>query len=250
MIEAVTFDLWDTLVIDDSDEEARSAMGLPSKPEARKEAVVSALRAAMPDLATYEILDAWGAANAAFHHCWKVEMHTPSVAWRVDKTLGALGLSRYPAFDQLVDKLQTMERDIPPAPLPGALDCLAALKGRYRLGIISDAIITPGHYLRDILAGHGLLDCFDHVVFSDEAGRSKPHAKVFQLACEGLGCKPEELVHVGDREPKDVAGANAFGARAILFTGAVDRGKTKSKAVAVCPHLAALPGILEELDNR
>ena len=29
MIQAVTFDFWDTLVIDDSDEPARAARGLP-----------------------------------------------------------------------------------------------------------------------------------------------------------------------------------------------------------------------------
>jgi hypothetical protein len=35
MIEAITFDFWDTIAIDDSDEPKRAALGLPSKPESR-----------------------------------------------------------------------------------------------------------------------------------------------------------------------------------------------------------------------
>ena len=40
LIRAVTFDLWDTIVIDDSDEATREAMGLLTKGEARRAAFV------------------------------------------------------------------------------------------------------------------------------------------------------------------------------------------------------------------
>ncbi|MCP4360187.1 MAG: hypothetical protein GY796_19440 [Chloroflexi bacterium] len=35
MIKAITFDFWDTLVFDDSDEPKRAALGLPGKAETR-----------------------------------------------------------------------------------------------------------------------------------------------------------------------------------------------------------------------
>ena len=49
MIRAVTFDLWDTLVVDDSDEEVRAALELPSKQQARESALLNALEVPAPD---------------------------------------------------------------------------------------------------------------------------------------------------------------------------------------------------------
>ena len=43
-VKAITFDLWDTVIRDDSDEAKRAARGLPSKREARREALPCALR--------------------------------------------------------------------------------------------------------------------------------------------------------------------------------------------------------------
>ncbi len=40
MIEALTFDFWDTIAIDDSDELKRAQLGLPSKADARIELFV------------------------------------------------------------------------------------------------------------------------------------------------------------------------------------------------------------------
>ena len=45
MIRAITFDLWDTIVIDDSDEPKRAAQGLSSKPVARETLFIEEVRA-------------------------------------------------------------------------------------------------------------------------------------------------------------------------------------------------------------
>ena len=58
---------------------------------------------------------------------------------------------------------------------------------RYPLGIVSDAVVTPGLQLRRILQELGLLHYFAVCVFSDEAGASKPAASVFHRAAAGLG---------------------------------------------------------------
>ena len=43
MIKAVTFDLWDTMVVDESDEPKRAAQGLRSKRDERRHLVWEAL---------------------------------------------------------------------------------------------------------------------------------------------------------------------------------------------------------------
>ena len=48
-----------------------------------------------------------------------------------------------------------------------------------------------------------LVHCFDCLVFSDEAGWSKPAPALFARAAEGLGVPVTRLVHIGDRESKD-----------------------------------------------
>jgi FMN phosphatase YigB (HAD superfamily) len=42
---------------------------------------------------------------------------------------------------------------------------------------------------------------------------------MFEAAARALGVKPRELLHIGDLEPTDIAGAHTMGAKAALFTG-------------------------------
>ena len=48
MIKAVTFDLWDTVIHDDSDEPKRLQLGLPNKQDARRALFVEAIQSAYP----------------------------------------------------------------------------------------------------------------------------------------------------------------------------------------------------------
>lgn len=246
MIKAVSFDLWDTLVCDDSDEPVRAARGLASKPDARRALFADEVRA-HHDVPEAEAVAAWDAATDWFRHQWKVLHRTPSVAMRVEIGLEKLSLPRPAGFDTLVAALETMEVEIPPDPTPGAVECLAALRGRYRLAIVSDAIVTPGRLLRQIMAQHGLFDPFELFVFSDEAGAAKPDPRVFARVCNTFEIAPNELVHIGDRESNDILGPKHFGAYSILYTGAVDRGSDVTEADAVCAHHRDLPALIEEL---
>lgn len=248
MIRAVTFDLWDTLVVDDSDEPVRAASGLPPKPEARARALVTEVRA-WHDLPEPQVRAALDAANATFRHQWKVEHRTPHVRDRLLDVYGRLGLPPTPGFDALVEAFASMEVLHPPRACEGAAAALAALRARgLPLGIVSDAIVTPGSHLRRVLDGHGLLGFFDGFVFSDEVGASKPSPVVFHAAAARLGVRPDELLHVGDREANDVDGPHAVGAKAVLYTGSVDRGAATSRADAVCADLRELPALLDRLE--
>ena len=250
MIKAVTFDFWDTLVVDDSDEPVRAARGLPSKTQARAAAFVDMVRAARPGLTEAAAAAALAEANAWFRQRWKVEHDTPTVAERLDVGLRALSMERPADFDAAVATWEQLEVDIPPRLADGCAEMLAAVSERFAVGIISDAIVTPGRGLRQILGGYGLLEHFvpPAMIFSDEAGGAKPAPIVFEKAAAAFGLAPADLAHVGDREPNDIAGPLGAGWKSVLYTGAIDRrdgGDTR--ASAVCEHHRDMARILQEL---
>jgi FMN phosphatase YigB (HAD superfamily) len=141
-IEAVTFDFWDTLVIDDSDEIERARRGLPTKEVAREALFVESVLRASPAIPRAAVTEAWAHLQRRFRVAWKDEQRTPGVAERLGWGLTLLGVDAPPTWGEVVDQFEMMEVDIPPDPAPGVEEALRALSSHYRLGIISDTIIT------------------------------------------------------------------------------------------------------------
>jgi putative hydrolase of the HAD superfamily len=234
-------------VVDDSDELERARRGLPTKEVARAALFSEGLRAAHPQLSVAAIDAAYAQLQARFRVAWKEQQTTPPVAVRLGWGLEALGLAPPPGWSRVIDEFESMEVEIAPQPVPHVVEALSALAARYRLGIISDTIITPGRGLRTLLDRMGVGHLFSHHVFSDEVGKSKPAPRVFALACAGLDVRPSGLLHVGDREQNDVMGPILFGARAALYTGVVDRGSASTAAQLVIDDLRALPELVDAL---
>lgn len=255
MIEAVTFDFWDTIAIDDSDEPKRAALGLPSKPESRIALFAARVTKNHPEISFEQAAEAYQHANRAFSDEWHNQHRTPGVASRLYDAYDFLGLRPEPGkfselmreVDELVREIEDMEVRIPPDFAPGIHSTLELLRQQYKLGIISDTIHTTGRGLRYLLQRHGLLQYFNYFIFSDEVGASKPAAKVFRQAALGMQTAPSEIVHIGDRESNDVVGPQAIGMKAILFTGIKDRGSDKTRANAVCRSFAELPDLIRRL---
>jgi putative hydrolase of the HAD superfamily len=95
-----------------------------------------------------------------------------------------------------------------------------------------------------------MLEWFDHFIFSDEIGVSKPARGMFDAAARAAGCDVTALVHVGDRPHNDIDGPHAVGARGVLLTVVKDRSSAKSKPDAVCDDYGKLPGIIAGLGAR
>lgn len=245
---AVTFDLWDTVLVDDSDEPKREKMGLLPKPQERRRLVLEYLQKHGP-ASKDEIDAAYDAVDQAFNRAWHDGHATWTVTQRLTRLLSDLK-RELPEEDlfELIRLHEEMELTIRPDLAPGVRDALAALHGKYRLGVISDTVFSPGRALRKILEAEGLLDLFDAFAFSDEVGRSKPDEKMFKAATDLLGIEPGEMVHVGDRESNDVEGPHAVGARAILVTMVKDRRTGPSQADAICGDYRELPRLLEALN--
>lgn len=247
MIRAITFDLWDTIIFDDSDETERAARGLRSKKDERRHLLWEALETAAPiDKQRVEL--AYDVADAAFHRVWYDQQVTWPIADRLRVVLNGLRREMSEqAFARLVEAHETMELDIAPDAIDGIEAALADLSSRYKLCVVSDTIVTPGTGLRALLARHGLRDYFSGFVFSDEVGRSKPNRAMFDSAAAQLDVEFEEMVHIGDREHTDVRGAQALGLKAVLFTGTRDADRETTSADALCDNHLDLPKIIDAL---
>ena len=255
MITAITFDFWDTIAVDDSDEPKRAELGLPTKANARVQLFAEKVSARYPHISYEQAAEAFRQSNQQFWHDWHNNHTTPSVSARLYDAYTFLGLKPGPGeyarmvreVDELVREIETMEIRIPPSLAEGVHNTLALLAEDYKLGIVSDTIHTQGRGLRHMLMQHGLLQYFSYFVFSDEVGAAKPSLQVFRQSALGLGLPPWQIVHVGDRESNDVEGPLSIGMRAILFTGIIDRGSSKSRATAVCRNFRDIPALVRRM---
>ena len=95
------------------------------------------------------------------------------------------------------------------APLPGAVSLLASLKGKAKLGIITNGF-TALQQIR--LERTGLRDHFDALVISEQVGVQKPDPRIFDYALEQAGHPDRERVlMVGDTAESDILGGNNSG---------------------------------------
>ena len=74
------------------------------------------------------------------------------------------------------------------------LDYLRSLRGKYKTGLISNAWGD----LCDFIVREKFDDAFDKMIISSEVGAAKPEPKIFQIALEQFGVKPNEAVFVDD----------------------------------------------------
>ena len=247
MVKAITFDLWDTVIHDDSDEGKRRARGLASKKDARRALALAALQRSAP-LEESTLLTAYDAMEAAFNRVW----HNEHVTWTVDERISTLleELGRTLPDDhraELVRELEEMEVTVPPDPIEGIGEAIAALAGSYKLGVVSDAIYSPGRCLRQWLQMNDLLQYFDGFAFSDEVGHSKPHRDMFASVASQLGVEIGDMLHIGDRDHNDIKGPHALGMKAVLFTATRDLDKEHTSADAICPRAADIPETIRRL---
>ncbi|SVA28704.1 uncharacterized protein METZ01_LOCUS81558 [marine metagenome] len=247
-IKAITFDLWDTLVIDDSDEAKRAEQGLRSKFDERRHLLWEALNLAEP-IELEAVRLAYNVGDAAFNKVWKEQHITWPIAKRLRLILNELG-RELPGetFNAVVRAHEEMEVDIPPDAMPDAVPVLERLARRYKLCIVSDAIVSPGGCLRRLLENHGLAKFFNGFAFSDEVGHSKPHRSMFESAAGQLGVEIGEMLHIGDRDHNDVKGPQQLGMKAILFTASRDVDKTNTSADAICESFDKLEAAIERLN--
>jgi len=90
------------------------------------------------------------------------------------------------------------------APIEGAKSLLSKLKGKVKLGIITNGF-TELQKAR--LERTGLKDHIDLLVISEQVGFAKPHPGIFKHALSNMGnLRPTEVLMVGDNPDTDILG--------------------------------------------
>ncbi len=225
-VQAIFFDIGDTLVFDDPP---------------LKERLVSAAQSVGQTLDPARLTEAFRVAEA-----FAVKRYVAGIVWNAPGALretvavlwSTLGLP--PLNDTQWATLASafMSRPFTRYAPPEALPLLAELKRRgFVLGAISDWEET----LPEVLCDLGLLDCFDVLAISAVVGETKPNPLLFEDALAQVHLPSSACLHVGDWYELDAAGAQAAGMSTLLFDWA---GRTPH---ADCPRVATWPRLTEYL---
>ncbi|MBI2724527.1 MAG: HAD family hydrolase [Chloroflexi bacterium] len=238
-IRAVLFDLWGTLVVDD-----------PAVSELRRVLRVESARTELLEMGhVYERSDieaaflAAGARHEALHEEHRdLSTQGRTVAYLQELDAGLCERLDDRGWDRLHTAVLTPALQHRPSVMPGAVETLAEVR-RLGLatGLISNAGITPGFVLREILDAFGLLRLLDITVFSDEVEMCKPAPAIFAAALEELGVEAAEAAFVGDQPVLDVRGARDAGLWSVQI-GPLERD-------GISPHarVTELAGVLPAL---
>jgi putative hydrolase of the HAD superfamily len=215
-IRVMLFDLWGTLIVDDGHRE-----GVP-RDRIRAQMAQAALASIGSHFDLSQIEEAFTVAGAELGkiHAQGVDLSTEgrTVLYLCHLCPELLDELDDPAWERMHEAILTPALQARPSVMPGAADVLAEVRGAGLLvGLISNAGITPGFVLRQILEGYGILQHFDSTIFSDEVEVSKPSAAIFERALDDFGVDPHEAAFVGDQPVLDVLGPRSAGLWSIQF---------------------------------
>lgn len=217
MIEAVTFDFWNTI--------ARVPSGAMT--DARQRAVAAACESGEVEVEAGLLISSLQQVGLDWERSWAAgrHLHPREAAESLVRSLGVEGAAREMVAEAFLGAGREVELELAPDIAPS----LEALRARgIRLGIVCDVGFSGGELLRELLDGEGLLGHFSGWAFSDEVGRYKPAPQIFEAALGALEAEPTRAMHVGDLRRTDIAGAAAHGMRTVRYRGMNDEGEADS----------------------
>ena len=241
MLKAVTFDLWQTLILDTPEglRQARAdRIGGIHAVLARHDVAVDSVR----------VGEAYNSVGTKLEGIWATRRDVGSRG-QVRILLEGLGLDeRVPREGPLMDALEDAYchpiLSVLPVANEGAQEVLRSLQGQgLRLGLICNTGRTPGKMLRLVLDRLALAPYLHVLTFSDEVGLRKPHPEIFRHTLSALGVAAAEAAHIGDDTTTDVAGARGIGMRAVHLRHPTGVSQESNGTDAI-PTLRALPATL------
>ena len=238
MIEAVTFDFWNTI----------AAVPPGAMSAARERAVGAACASHDVEVEADLLVEALEGVGLDWERSWAAgrHLHPRQAAESLVRALGVEGAAREMVAEAFLGAGREVELEL----APGIGQCLEALTERgLRIGIVCDVGFSGGELLRELLDAEGLLKHFGGWGFSDEVGHYKPAPQIFEAALAALRAGPGEAVHVGDLRRTDVSGAAALGMKTVRYRGMNDEGDADSgpEADFVLDDHAELPEAIDVL---
>jgi HAD superfamily hydrolase (TIGR01509 family) len=223
MNQAVTFDLWHTLLYLPPEAEEQYIRGQFDLGRSMLESAPDQSGAGTIDPA----LDAVEAFRAAYLDAVQSSEKGVSVPPAEQIRRAAARLGKVVDADEYVRRLGDLVTHAGFDVAPDAVKVLSQLRDSgYRIAVVSNTVGEPGRFLKSICERMGLTDAVEFWAWSDELPWTKPSPDIFRYALSELGVAPINAVHVGDGLA-DLIGATAAGYRSgILFTGLRDYGAT------------------------
>ena len=220
-ITAVTFDLWQTLLLDNRE------LGR-ARAQVRLDGAQAALKKVGQEYDIDHIRDAY---RACYRHCHGVRDLGLDLSFREQVEVfieniapGLLERLDEETIKEILDAYADSFFVHPPVPHVDSVNVLRDVKAMgLRIGLISNTGMTPGVTFRSYLDQQGMLGYFDTLTFSDEVKLAKPSPQIFEITLRSLGAAPEQAVHVGDHVANDVVGANRCGLKTVWITGFYER---------------------------
>jgi putative hydrolase of the HAD superfamily len=149
------------------------------------------------------------------------------------------------ALPQVEEAIGAMPEAYQPVEAPLACQTLAAIKASgLATALVSNAGLTTSPHLRRLLRDYEMLPHLDYLVFSDELGIAKPHARMFGEALNGIGVPAKACAFVGDSPHNDIGGAKSAG----LF--AIQIGSRHIEGITPDAHIQMLEELLPALQMR
>ena len=122
--------------------------------------------------------------------------------------------------------------------MKGARDVLEELSKKYPLAVICNTGRTPGRVVRGLLSATDISCYLQVLTFSDEERIAKPNPDIFIRTLKKMGAETRGSAHIGDDPRTDLKGAYSVGMYPIWFNAKKKNG---------CPEWAYEIHCLEEL---
>lgn len=207
-IDAVLFDLFNTLVLVESDD----AYYMPSLKKLYEVLVRNGIEIPFEDfLRTYlKVRDKLYEDSAESleepHFNVRVSLTLQKFGYRLD-ALHPIVTGSTQAFSEEFMKYVHPDKD--------ALYVLKKLHGKYKLGLVSNLSISES--ASEILDKFGLSGFFDVILISGAINKRKPSREIFERALEALCVKADRALFVGDTPRLDIEGPKSVGLKAVLI---------------------------------
>lgn len=240
MIRAVTFDWWNTLVRNSTNDYIERLK------EIRLRGIQTILQQYGHAFDYRALSGAYDAQGEQLHAIWQMgaDLDPAEQIVILLKLLDAKLAGELIA--KLIEPYSMAVLKHPPVLSLGALETLKELKARgLKLGLISNTGRSSGAVLREVQRRFGIRDYFDTLTFSNEQKVRKPAREIFERTLRALGVKASESVHIGDAPDSDIEGAKSAGMRAIWYNSDGSPVSADLKADAVIQDLREVLDFVE-----
>jgi putative hydrolase of the HAD superfamily len=242
-IKAVTFDLWETLLLETDGANSRRF-------DARCKSLHQALDRLGIKISVARIESALKQTILTLVNVWETNKdvkHEDQIRLLIESASNGSIALREEWIGDLTSAYIKPVFTVPPYLNPDTHKVLHWLKNRKKLiGLICNTGLTAGIGLRRLLEKEKVAQYFDLMLFSEEIGIRKPDPRIFHLVAETLGISPCEAVHIGDNLKSDIWGAQKAGFRAIHLSSEEGRDKLAKSDPSSLVSLSRRLGGLEK----